>query len=138
MLSSPLRRCRETAQPLADALGVPLLIDPAFGEIPTPAALSRVERSTWLRAAFQGAWSDIAGDIDYDAWRRAVAAALARYAGAAVFSHFVAINAVLSVLADDPRMITFQPDHASVTTLNLAGGGLVLMERGAEASTSVL
>ena len=40
VVSSPLRRCRETAEPLADALGVEIVIDPRVGEIPTPAALS--------------------------------------------------------------------------------------------------
>ena len=40
VVSSPLRRCRETAEPFARALGVVVEIDPAVGEIPTPAGLS--------------------------------------------------------------------------------------------------
>src|SRR3982750_4419635 len=39
VVSSPLRRCRETAMPTAEALGVEIEIDPFVGEIPTPAAL---------------------------------------------------------------------------------------------------
>lgn len=34
VVSSPLRRCQETAQPLAEALGVTVEIDPRVGEIP--------------------------------------------------------------------------------------------------------
>lgn len=138
VVSSPLRRCRETAQPLADALGVAVAIDPAVGEIPTPVGLSQAERPAWLRAAFAGAWSDIQGDLDYDLWRRTVAAAVAGRARSAVFSHFVAINAVLSVLSGDERVIGFRPDHTSVTTLQSGEGGLRLIERGHEAATGVL
>ncbi|HWT51748.1 MAG TPA: histidine phosphatase family protein, partial [Caulobacter sp.] len=32
VVSSPLRRCRETARPLAEALGVEVIIDPRVGE----------------------------------------------------------------------------------------------------------
>jgi len=55
-----------------------------------------------------------------------------------VFSHFVAINAVISVLAGGGRVIAFRPDHASITTFDLGAGGLRLIERGAQATTGVL
>lgn len=138
VISSPLRRCRETAEPLARALGISLIIDPAVGEIPTPAHLAESERPAWLRTAFQGRWRDIRGDIDYEAWRRSVASAALGYAGAAVFSHFVAINAAISVAADDDRVIVFRPDHASVTTMAIAEGRLTVERLGAEAATGVL
>lgn len=138
VVSSPLKRCRQTAQPLADALGVDPTIDPAVGEIPTPRAMDHAERPAWLRAAFAGDWADIRGDIDYVAWRQAVAAALASREGCAVFSHFVAINAVISLLAADSRVIVFRPDHVSITTLEAGSAGLRLIERGAQATTGVL
>ena len=138
VVSSPLRRCRETAQPLATALGVALEIDPAVGEIPTPAALSLAERPAWLRSAFTGAWGDIRGDVDYEAWRKGVAEAVARRPNAAIFSHFVAINAVLSLIAGDDRVIGFRPDHTSMTILAVRDGALSLVARGDEAVTGVL
>jgi broad specificity phosphatase PhoE len=138
VVSSPLRRCRETAQPLATALGVALEIDPAVGEIPTPAALSLAERPAWLNSAFTGAWGDIQGDIDYEAWRKGVAEAVARRSNAAIFSHFVAINAVLSLIAGDDRVIGFRPDHTSMTILAVRDGALSLVARGDEAVTGVL
>lgn len=138
VVSSPLRRCRETAQPLADALGVPIEIDPRVGEIPTPAGLSAAERPAWLRGALAGAWGEIQGDIDYEAWRQGVAGALATRAGAAVFSHFVAINAAVSVITGDGQVIGFRPDHASITTLALEGERLRLIARGDEARTGIL
>jgi len=138
VFSSPLRRCRETAQPYADLIGVMLEIDERFGEIPTPAALSQEERGPWLRAAFQGRWPDIKGDLDYDAWRKSVGAALAERAGCAVFSHFVAINAAVSCITGDDQVLSFRPDHASISTFELQDGRLTLVERGPEAATQVL
>jgi broad specificity phosphatase PhoE len=138
VVSSPLRRCRETAEPFARSLGLAIEIDPAVGEIPTPAGLPASSRPAWLREAMAGDWSGIKGDIDYAAWRDRVAEALVRHAGAAVFSHFVAINAALSALAQDPRVIVFRPDHTSVTVLSVGPEGLSLVERGAEAATRVL
>ncbi|MGZ5948233.1 MAG: histidine phosphatase family protein [Caulobacteraceae bacterium] len=138
VVSSPLRRCRETALPTAEALGVELEIDAAVGEIPTPAGLSAADRPAWLREVFQGLWREARGDLDYDVWRREVAASLKARGGTAVFSHYVAINAVISTLADDDRVMTFRPDHTSITTLESDGETLTLVEKGREASTGVL
>ena len=138
VVSSPLRRCRETAAPTAEALGVEIEIDPGVGEIPTPSALTAEARPAWLREAFQGRWVDIRGDLDYEDWRRRAAASLLTRGRTAVFSHYVAINAVMSLLAGDDRVLVFRPDHASITTLATDGGSLTLVEAGREASTGVL
>ena len=138
VVSSPLRRCRETAVPLAEALGVEIEIDPAVGEIPTPAGIGVTDRSAWLRNAFGGLWREIEGDLDYEAWRRAIAASLLARGDTAVFSHFVAINAVLSTIAEDERVVSFRPDHASISVLETDGQTLTLVAKGREASTGVL
>jgi len=138
VISSPLRRCRETAQPLATALGLELVIDPRVGEIPTPGALAPGERPEWLKRAFAGRWDEIDGDLDYEVWRQAVREAVSSYDGAAVFSHYVALNGVVSLLKGVPQVLAFQPDHASITTFDLTGGELLLRELGREAATRVL
>ena len=138
VVSSPLRRCRETAEPTARALGVAIEIDPIVGEIPTPAALHPTERASWLRQAFQGVWSEIVGDLDYDAWRREIVASLRSRGDTAVFSHYVAINAVVSHLLGDDRVLSFRPDHCSITVLETDGADLALVEKGREATTGVL
>lgn len=137
VVSSPLRRCRETAAPLAALLGVEVLIDPDVGEIPTPGHLTRAARPAWLKQAMAGRWGEVKGDLDYEQWRRVVTAATAR-SRTAIFTHFVAINAVVSRLAGHDRVIDFHPGHASVTVLDLDGEGLRLRTRGAEAATGVL
>ena len=138
VVSSPLRRCRETALPTARALGVDVVIDPRFGEVPTPAALAPEERPGWLRRAFAGRWSEIRGDLDYEAWRRAVTEALLDYPGAAVFSHYVAINAAVSVVTGRDEVLCFRPDHVSITVFETGDGKLWLAEQGREAETQVL
>jgi broad specificity phosphatase PhoE len=139
VLSSPLRRCRETAEPFADAIGVQVEIEPRVGEIPSPAALAEEERGPWLRQAFQSHWRDVKGDIDYDAWRAAVGAALAELdENTAVFSHFVAINAAVACVTGETQVLTFRPDNCSITVIDVEDGELRLIERGPEAQTQVL
>lgn len=138
VVSSPLRRCQETAEPTAAALGVPLEVDPIVGEIPTPRALSAEARPGWLRQAFEGTWQAIEGDLDYDAWRADIVASLVARGNTAVFSHYVAINGAVSKLLGDDRVLAFRPDHASITILETDGRTLTLVQKGAEASTGVL
>jgi len=136
--SSPLRRCLETARPLADALGVRLEIVPEVGEIPTPRSLEPAARGAWLRQAFLGQWSAIEGDLDYEVWRQDVLAAVAARPGSAVFSHFVAINGAVSLLENTDQVIVFRPAHASITTLEVTDHRPRLVKLGTEAATGVL
>ena len=138
VFSSPLRRCRETAQPFADRIGAVVEIDPLVGEIPTPAGMSDAERGPWLRHAFTQRWSEVQGDLDYDAWRRSVGQALLTKPGAAVFSHFVAINAAVSCVTGEEQVLSFRPDHVSISVFEAERGVLALIERGPEAATQVL
>jgi broad specificity phosphatase PhoE len=138
VFSSPLARCRETAEPFARAIGAAVVIDPRFGEIPTPKGLTGSMRGDWLAKAAKGTWAQIEGDLDYEAWRAAVGEALIGAAGGAVFSHFVALNALISCATGDPAVVSARPDHASITIFDVAEGALKLVERGAEAQTQVL
>ncbi len=138
VVSSPLRRCRETAAPFAQALDGGLQIAEAVAEIPTPTNLPSEARGPWLRRAFAAQWADVDGDIDYALWRDRVAAAAVRHAGGAIFTHFVAINAAVSAATGDERVLSFQPDHASITVFEVEGGELKLIERGRSAVTGVL
>lgn len=138
VISSPMRRCRETAAPLAEALGVKVEIDPAVGEIPTPAGVAPEARAAWLSRALKGQWRDIEGEHDYEAWRGGVVQALPPYGGAAVFSHFVAINGAVGAILGEGRVLAFQPDYASITELETDGRALTLVAKGREAQTKVI
>jgi broad specificity phosphatase PhoE len=138
IVTSPLKRCRETAAPFAAALGLEPIVEPRVAEIPTPKALADTDRPDWLRAAFKGSWAGIEGDLDYLAWRDAVAAAVAEHPNAAIFSHFVAINAALSAALGKAEVNIMQPDNASITTFETDGSRLTLVREGREAETQVL
>lgn len=138
VISSPLRRCRETALPFAQALGAELIIDTTFGEVPTPAGLSLEERPEWLKTAFRGRWDEIVGDLDYEAWRAKIAAGLAQRESFAIFSHYVAINAAVSFVTGNPKVLAFRPDHTSITAFDVNAGKVTLETLGREAVTGVL
>jgi broad specificity phosphatase PhoE len=131
---SPLRRTRETAAPLERRWGAGR-VESAVGEIPTPAHIPFGSRGEWLRSVMTGKWSDV--DPELRAWRDSVLAALATLPqSAVVVSHFVAINAAVGAATADDRVISFAPDHCSVTVLDLAASRLRLVERGAEGTAA--
>jgi broad specificity phosphatase PhoE len=136
VVTSPLQRCRETAAPYALALGLEPKVEPRVAEIPTPAAVAPEDRAGWLSAAFGVTWPEIPGEADYLAWREEVAAAVAARPGAAIFSHFVAINAAVSAANDDPRVLSFEPDNGSITVFETDGRRLKLVSLGRQAQQS--
>lgn len=137
IISSPLCRARETAVPLTEAWGSTVQIDAAFGEIPSP-SVDLAERGRWLDRTLRSTWSEAGADVA--AWRSAlVGAALALDQDVVVFTHFVAINALVAAATDDPQVTVFLPANASVTELEVdAGPGqLRVVRRGDEARTDV-
>jgi broad specificity phosphatase PhoE len=125
IVSSPLRRARETAAPLARRWRADVAIEPAFGEVPTP-GLALADRGTWLRELLGRRWSD--ADAAVRAWRAALVAALhACRRDTVVFTHFVAINVAVGAATGDDRIVSVMPAHASVTELAVVDGGLVLV-----------
>lgn len=134
LVSSPLRRARETADPLAARLGLPVEEDAAFREVPAPVPLP--ERQAWLRQFMQQQWSEqAAGLVD---WRdTAVAHLLALPSPAVVFTHFLVINAVVGQVLGRGETLCFWPDNGSVTHLRREGDVLSLVEQGAQMKTVV-
>jgi broad specificity phosphatase PhoE len=135
IIVSPLRRTRETAAPLERRWGA-ARVEPGVGEVAwlgTPLAARR----EWLRAIMASRWGEV--DPGLRAWRDSVIATLLALPGSSVaFSHFVAINAAVSAATGDDRVISFSPDHCSVTVLDVERGRFSLVERGAEAATRVM
>ena len=94
IVSSPLRRCQETAAPLAARWGASVRIEAAVAEIPSPEGIPMTERVEWLRVAMADTWSALG--VRYTDFRDGVARSLlALEADTVVFSHFVAINAAV-------------------------------------------
>jgi len=137
IVTSPLRRCQETAAPLASRWNVTPVIDAAVAEIPSPVGVPMGQRVAWLRQAMAGEWAALGSD--YTDYRDAVAAWIgARSEDTVVFSHFVAINAAIGAATGDDRLLIASLDNCSVTTFEVDGtGGLRVVEVGTQADTLI-
>ncbi|MFM8530821.1 MAG: histidine phosphatase family protein [Ilumatobacteraceae bacterium] len=136
IVSSPMRRCRETSAPLAGRWGASVTVEPAVTEIPSPDGYGMQERVDWLRSAMAGTWGELGGD--YTSFRDAVVARLvACPQDAVVFSHFIAINAAIGDAIGDDRLVIRSLDNCSVTVMDVIAGRLTLVEGGHEADTLI-
>jgi len=132
---SPMQRCRETAAAFEQLANVKATVEQVVSEIETPPGID--DRVAWLRAYMAGTWAD--EGAAHDAWRRQIAEALSLLPdNTAVFSHFVAINAVVSLIDQDARTIVFKPGHCSVTKVDFSGAVPRVIEYGSQAATRVL
>ena len=59
--TSPLKRCRETAKPLATMWQTQAIVEPRVAEIPSPIE-DLVARTEWLRRVMAGSWADLSAD----------------------------------------------------------------------------
>lgn len=143
ILTSPLRRCRETALPLERLWNRPAEVFSAVAEIPAP-PLGLAERHVWLQQAMAGTWTEMRstappGSPDFLAWRAAVIANVQRLAEPTViYTHFIAINVIVGAARGSDAVVCFRPDHASVTIVAADSAALRLVQLGREAVTSVL
>ena len=81
-------------------------------------------------------WSDLGRDLQV--WRMGVIKALrALDTEAVVLSHFIAINVIFGAATGDDRVVGFWPDNGSVTTVDVDGDRLTMVERGSEIYTKV-
>lgn len=136
MLVSPMRRCRETAAPLAATWGVVPQVEPALTEIPSPEGVPMGERVPWLRKAMESTWTALGRSFtDYRAG--VVLRLLACPADTLIVSHFVAINAAIGAALGDDRLVIYRLDNTSRTDFDVTAGRLVLVEAGAEADTQI-
>lgn len=136
IVTSPLRRTRETAAPLELCWRRSARIEPAVAEIPS-CEDDLVRRGEWLRGVMAGRWPEQAPDLR--AWRAAVVDTLVAIPETSVVvTHYVAINVAVGQATGDARVLCFAPDHCSVTVIDATKGALSLVERGVEAATRVL
>ena len=133
-ITSPLARSRETAAQFEKLMETHARIEGGVGEIITPKGIT--DRAAWLKGVMTGTWPE--ADELLDQWRRSVLAAVEKLPEeTAVFSHFIAINAIVGLLMKDDRVVVFKPGHASITALERVGGELRVKELGPEAATLV-
>ena len=49
---------------------------------------------------------------------------------AVIFSHFIAINVVIGAVNKSEQVISFRPDHASITVIEAGEGGIAVKALG--------
>lgn len=134
LITSPMRRCRETAAPFAEWSRRAPSIEPRVSEVAAPVGVG--DRRAWLQQNFPWRsaplrWSALHPELHE--WRRAVLSAVSSLSGdAVVFSHFVAINVIVGAAMRSADTIVCRPDHASITRLEVGDGRLTLVQLGAQ------
>lgn len=125
LVTSPLRRARETAAPLASRWRVSARVEHAVGEIPSPTD-DLAERVRWLEGVLATRWSSL--DASLRAWRAGVVDCLTELPGdAVVFTHFVVVNVAVGAALGDDRVVVCHPANASRTVFDTADGRLRLV-----------
>ncbi len=132
LLTSPMKRTRETALPLERLWRRDAIVEDAVGEIPSPQGLSLPERVHWLRGFMGTSWRD--AEMALAQWRENLIATLAAQTeDSVIVTHYIAINAAAGAALGDDRVVVFSPDNCSVTVIEAVKRKLALIERGHEA-----
>lgn len=131
IITSPLRRARETAAPLAAALGITPEIDKGVSEYDATSGeyipieeLRALKDERW-QATIEGRWDD-AGGMDPVAFQAAIVPAMDaiidRFAGAkvAVVCHGGVINVYLADVLGIAPPLWFHPEYTSVHRVHAA------------------
>jgi broad specificity phosphatase PhoE len=129
IVTSPFRRARETAVPLARLWKVTPATESRVGEIPTPPDSPFRSHSAWLKYARTRRWPELHETLRN--WRdQVVRALLDMECDTVIVSHFVAINVAVGHALRDDRVACFEPENCSCTLLESDGKDLRLIAMG--------
>ena len=142
IFTSPLKRCQETAIPLALDWGVTPQIEACVGEVPPPIE-DLSDRTDWLRRVMAGTWQglfddevSVASGLNFRDWYANVPAALHRLGQAGehvvIFSHFIALNVAYCEATGAQDVVSFAPQNCSLNIFETDGTTLTLIEQGEE------
>ena len=130
ILTSPLRRCQETAAPLASAWSVIPSVERRVGEIEAPDH-DLTTRGPWLAGILGQRWSELSAELH--GWRDDVVRCLLELdEDAVVFTHFVAINVAIGAATGDDRVVVRRVANCSTTALDTDRTTLTLVAEPAE------
>jgi len=130
LVTSPLRRARETAAAVEARWGAAALVEPRVAELPSD-GLDLKERGAWLRGVLAGKWS--AQPANLADWRAGILDFLGDLRRPTVIvSHFVVINAVIGHATGDDRIMPAIPDHCSINRFVVDAGQIRLVELGVQ------
>jgi len=129
LVCSPLARARETAAPIAEALGVDVEIRDEIAEVFDP-SMSTEARGMALAPLLSGRWSQQSAALrDFRSRVLGFLLGLGEE-DVVVVSHFVAISVAIGASTGDDRVSPCALANASITTLEGSDGKLVLRRSG--------
>lgn len=144
ILSSPLLRCIQTAEPFCEISKKKFDIDKRIIEIPSP--IKNLERRVvWLRRVLPLTWEQLLEDkdtknsgINYTLWRENIIKfLLSLKKDSFIFTHYLVINSIISHIKKSNKVVFFNPDNTSVTHLFLSDKNLKIILLGKEASSQI-
>lgn len=130
IISSPLRRALETAEPFARLWGSTITVEPAIAELPPPQDVTAENAVQWFLQLAHRDWRDL--PRDYEERRTQII----RFADsitetALVVTHLLAINAMVGFAQQTERVISYAAANCSVTAVEI-GDSWRLVRRGRE------
>ena len=132
--SSPLRRASETAK-LVAGNSVKIFEEPRMSEIPSNTRELK-KRGPWLKEVMGRNWDKQPKRLT--AWRSQIISFLqSQTENTIVFTHFIAINAVVGYLTDSLSVVVCKPNNCSITVLRVSDQKLQLLSLPDEASTLI-
>ena len=131
LVVSPLRRTRETAEPIAEALGLEAEVRDEVAEVFDP-SVPAAERQAFIGPFMEGNWSD--QDETLQAWRQGVVDTLIEMGGGAgdvvVVSHYIAIGVGIGEAIRNDRVVPVKLGNCSITKLDEVNGKLAHVAAG--------
>ena len=138
-VSSPLKRCLETANISLAGNDFNVEIDKTFAELPSPISDFN-KRVVWLKRVLPLTWEELENDpisasscISYSIWREDVIRSLLKLKGdSIIFSHYVVINSVIGWALNSNKVVNFNPANCSITELEINKGKISILSLGDE------
>jgi probable phosphoglycerate mutase len=140
IVTSPLRRARETAAPLAEQFGFEPEVIKQLAEFDAEASSYipmeelRATRDPRIAALTEGRWEELGSLVRPETFRGDVVTVLDRLASAhpgqrvAVVCHSAVINVYLGDVIGTPRLLWFEPRYASVSRVLISRTGIRSVE----------
>lgn len=133
LVVSPLRRTRETADPIAAAFARKAEIREEVAEVFAP-GMPVEQRVAMIGPFMAGRWSEQPDDLR--AWRRRVVDTLIQLGletasedgDLVVVSHYIAIGVAIGEATGDDRVVPVPMANCAITTIEAGHGGLTLLE----------
>jgi broad specificity phosphatase PhoE len=118
---------------LAEIWDTKPLVDERIGEI-SILPEDPGKRAKWLQKLIGEKWSNLNHDLN--SWRRSVMDTFCEIEeNSVIFSHSIAINVAVGEATGDDRVVCFWPENGSVTTIDVNGSVMNLIQRGFEDTT---